>query len=172
MAKAAQIDPAVQAVPFGTPVAGDLVVLALPYAAFGDVVATYGDALSGKTVVETTNPVDFTTFDSLVVPTDSSATAELAAQLPGADVLKAFNTNFAHTLVTGQVGDLPATILVAGDSAEAKQALIDLVTAGGLNAIDAGSLKRARELEATGFLQLTLAASEKIGWTAGFSVTA
>ncbi|MGO1986137.1 MAG: diguanylate cyclase, partial [Corynebacterium casei] len=40
----------------------------------------------------------------------------------------------------------------------------------GVEAIDAGSLKRAHELEAIGFLQLTLAASEKIGWTGGFGI--
>ncbi len=36
--------------------------------------------------------------------------------------------------------------------------------------MDAGALTRAHELEAIGFLQLTLAASEKIGWTGGFSL--
>ncbi|MDN5741254.1 MAG: diguanylate cyclase, partial [Corynebacterium casei] len=44
------------------------------------------------------------------------------------------------------------------------------ITAGGVEAIDAGSLKRAHELEAIGFLQLTLAASEKVGWTGGFGI--
>jgi predicted dinucleotide-binding enzyme len=39
-------------------------------------------------------------------------------------------------------------------------------------AIDAGSLKRARELEAVGFLQLALAASEKVSGTGGFGVIA
>ena len=47
-----------------------------------------------------------------------------------------------------------------------------MVTSGGLNAIDAGPLKRARELEGIGFLQITLAASEKIAWTGGFGVAA
>ena len=40
-----------------------------------------------------------------------------------------------------------------------------------MEAIDAGSLKRARELEALAFLQITLAAGEKISWTGGFAVT-
>ena len=61
-------------------------------------------------------------------------------------------------------------MLVAGDDADAKAALINAVTAGGLAALDAGALARAHELEAIGFLQLTLAASEKISWTAGFAV--
>ena len=37
--------------------------------------------------------------------------------------------------------------------------------------VDAGSLRRARELEALGFLQITLAAGEKISWAGGFAVT-
>ena len=38
------------------------------------------------------------------------------------------------------------------------------------NAEDAGSLKRARELEAIGFLQITLAAAETVPWTGGFAI--
>jgi len=45
-----------------------------------------------------------------------------------------------------------------------------VVTAGGLRAIDSGSLRRARELEALGFLQITLAAQDKMPWTGGFAV--
>ena len=56
-------------------------------------------------------------------------------------------------------------MLIAGDDADAKNALADVVRAGGVAAVDAGSLARARELEAVGFLQLTLAVQEKIGWT-------
>ena len=44
------------------------------------------------------------------------------------------------------------------------------VKASGLDAIDAGGLARAHELEALGFLQLTLANDEKIGWSGGFGV--
>ena len=42
--------------------------------------------------------------------------------------------------------------------------------AGGLKGVDAWSLARAHELEALGFLQLTLAVGEKIGWTGGFAL--
>ena len=152
-------------------VTGDIVVLAVPHPAVDAIVASYGDQLAGKIVVDITNPLDFATFDSLVVPSDSSKAAEIAAQLPAATVLKAFNTNFAATLAGGTVGDAqPTTVLVAGDDAPAKQALVDLVVAGGLQAVDAGSLKRARELEAVGFLQLTAAVDGSIGWTGGFAV--
>jgi predicted dinucleotide-binding enzyme len=149
---------------------GDVVVLAVPYPALKDIAAQYGGQLAGKIVVDITNPLNFETFDSLVVPADSSAAAELAASLPSSTVLKAFNTNFAATLSTRSVGANQTTVLIAGDDTAAKNTLAEAIKAGGLDAIDAGSLARARELEATGFLQLTLAATEKIQWTSGFAL--
>jgi predicted dinucleotide-binding enzyme len=151
-------------------ITGDVVVLAVPYSALADITAKYADQLEGKIVVETTNPLDFATFDSLVVPAGSSATAELAAALPSSRVLKGFNTTFAATLTTKQVGDLPTTVLIAGDDVTAKETVVGLIAASGVQAIDAGSLARAHELEAMGFLQLTLAAAEKISWTGGFGI--
>jgi len=154
------------------PVTGDVVVLAVPYSAVSDVLAQRGEQLAGKIVVDITNPVNFETFDSLVVPAASSATAEIAAALPQSQVLKAFNTTFAGTLAAGTVGPLPTTVLIAGDDTDAKSTLADIITSGGLNAIDAGPLARARELEAIGFTQITLAANEKVSWTGGFGVAA
>jgi len=155
-----------------TQVTGEVVVLAVPYPALSGVIAERGTSLVGKIVVDITNPLNFETFDSLTVPADSSAAAEVAAALPEARVLKAFNTTFAGTLVAGTIGDQKTTVLIAGDDADAKSTLAGIVTSGGLAAVDAGSLRRARELEAAGFLQLTLAASEKISWTGGFATVA
>jgi NADPH-dependent F420 reductase len=156
----------------GTPVSGDIVVLAVPYPAVSEVISQRGAELAGKIVVDITNPLNFETFDSLVVPADGSAAAEIAAALPSSRVLKAFNTTFAGTLAAGTVGPLTTTVLIAGDDTDAKATLAGVLTSGGLNAIDAGALKRARELEALGFLQLTLAANEKVSWTGGFGVIA
>jgi predicted dinucleotide-binding enzyme len=149
---------------------GDVVVLAVPYPALKDIVAQYGEQLAGKIVVDITNPLNFETFDSLVVPADGSAAAELAAALPSAKVLKAFNTNFAATLGSRSVGSDQATVLIAGDDTAAKETLAAAVKAGEVDAVDAGPLTRARELEAIGFLQLTLAVGEKIHWTSGFAL--
>jgi 8-hydroxy-5-deazaflavin:NADPH oxidoreductase len=151
-------------------VTGDLVILAVYYPALDSIVSAYGDQLAGKTVVDITNPLNLETFDSLTVPADSSAAAELAAALPSSKVLKAFNTTFAGTLAAKTVGPNPTTVLIAGDDADAKAQLAAAVTAGGVEAVDAGPLSRARELEALGFLQLTLAMGEKIGWTGGFGL--
>jgi predicted dinucleotide-binding enzyme len=153
------------------PLTGDIVVLAVPYPAVESILTAYGDQFDGKIVVDITNPLNFDTFDSLTVPVGSSAAAEIQSKLPNASVLKAFNTTFAGTLVGKQVGDVSTTVLIAGDDASAKESLATAVEAGGVSAIDAGSLSRAHELEALGFLQLTLAAGEKISWTGGFAVT-
>lgn len=154
----------------GKPVTGDIVVLAVPHAAIPDILATRGDQLAGKVVVDITNPLNFQTFDSLTVPADSSAAAQIAASLPQSRVVKAFNTNLAATLASGTAGEVPTTVLIAGDDSQAKSQLADVVTAGGLRAIDSGSLRRARELEALGFLQITLAAQDKMPWTGGFAL--
>ncbi|MFG1780595.1 NADPH-dependent F420 reductase [Micromonospora sp. NPDC049051] len=152
------------------PVNGDIVVLAVPYPAVEQVLAQRPGQLDNKIVVDITNPLNFETFDSLVVPADSSAAAQIAAKLPNARLLKAFNTTFAGTLAEGTVGPLATTVLIAGDDADAKATLVDVVTASGLRAIDAGSLKRAREMEALGFLQISLASNQKVSWSGGFGV--
>lgn len=169
-AKAAAANPSASAGVIGDPITGDIVVLALPFGAVPAVVAELGSQLDGKVLVDISNPVDFATFDSLVVPADGSAAQEIAALVPSAKVLKAFNTNFAATLHSGRVGDEGTTVIVAGDDVEAKAALIGALAGSGVAAVDGGSLRRARELEALGFLQLTLAAGEKTSWTSGFAL--
>ncbi|MFC5818671.1 NADPH-dependent F420 reductase [Nonomuraea sp. NPDC050478] len=156
----------------GKPVTGDIVVLAVPYGGVAGVIAQREGQFDGKVVVDITNPVDFSTMDSLTVAADGSATAEIAEALPRSQVVKAFNTNFAATLSQGSVGEQPTTVLIAGDDAGAKAALAQIVTDAGLRAVDTGPLSRARELEALGFLQIGLAAGEKIAWTGGFAVVA
>jgi NADPH-dependent F420 reductase len=153
----------------GTPVSGDVVVLAVPYAAVAEVIAERGEQLEGKVVVDITNPVS-ALFEKLDVPGDTSAAAEIAAALPRSRVVKAFNTTYAGHLTSGQTGDQPTTVLVAGDDAEAKAQVTELVTRGSLRAVDAGGLDRARELEALCFIQLTLGARQQIPWTGGFAV--
>jgi hypothetical protein len=154
----------------GDAITGEIVVLAVPYPAVEDVLGAYPGAFDGKVLVDVSNPVDFSTFDGLAVPADSSAAKEIQDAVPGAKVVKAFNANFGATLGTGAAGPVQTAVLVAGDDAAAKQSLIDLVTTAGLRAVDAGSLKRARELEAIGFLQITLAGAEKISWAGGFAL--
>ncbi|WP_347980390.1 NADPH-dependent F420 reductase [Limosilactobacillus allomucosae] len=149
---------------------GDIVVMAVPYPALAALAKQYQAELVGKIIVDITNPLNFETWDELVVPADSSAAQQLQELLPESKVLKAFNTNFAATLQSGKIGELPTTVLVAGDDEEAKAAFKLALASSALRVLNTGKLKRAREMEATGFLQMTLATSEQIGWDGGFGV--
>jgi 8-hydroxy-5-deazaflavin:NADPH oxidoreductase len=141
----------------GDGIPDEVVVLAVPYEAAAPLVRQYGEALSGKVVVDITNPVNWETFDDLVTPPDSSAAEKIEKDAPaGARVVKAFNTTFAGTLVEGSVAGQPLDVYVAGDDAGAKETVAQLVRDGGLVAIDAGPLRRARQLEGLGFLGMTL----------------
>ena len=53
------------------------------------------------------------------------------------------------------------TVLLAGDDKDSKEKIMEALSGSPLAVVDAGSLKRARELEATGFLQMTLAARDQ-----------
>src|SRR3954451_10676599 len=97
------------------PVTGDVVVLAVPYPAVEGILAERGESLAGKIVVDITNPLNFETFDSLVVPADSSAAAEIAAALPQSRVLKAPTPPSAAPLAEGTVAPLTPPVLLAGD---------------------------------------------------------
>lgn len=135
----------------------DVVVLALPYPAGRDAVADYGTALTGSVLVDICNPVDFATLDALVVPPGTSAAEQIAAEAaPGAPVVKAFNTTLANTLVGGRVAGQPLDVLIAGDEGEAKLTVAELASSGGLRPLDVGPLRRARELEALGLLNIAI----------------
>ena len=149
---------------------GDIVVLAVPYPAAISIAKANPTALVGKIVVDITNPLNFDTWDELVVPADSSAAEQIKQLLPDAKIVKAFNTTFAATLQSRKVGGQQTTVMAASDSSEAKAALEAALKDSGVAFVDAGALKRAHELESFGFLQMTLAAKEKIGWDGGFAV--
>jgi predicted dinucleotide-binding enzyme len=137
-------------------VTGDVVVLAVPYAAAADIVKAHGDDLAGKVIVDITNPVDFSTFEPLTLDAGSAAQEIAAAAPEGANVVKAFNTTFAGTLAEGEVAGQPLDVFLAGDDDGAKATVRQIVEDGGLRAVDVGPLARARELEALGYLHMAV----------------
>ena len=155
----------------GDPIEGDVIVLAVYYPDARSIVEQHGDQLAGKVVVDITNPVN-ETFDDLVVPADSSATAELAALAPDARFVKAFNTTFATTLREGEVSGQKLDVLIAGDDEQAKDSVADVARDGGLNPIDAGPQKRARELEALGLLHMGLQGTLGTGFSSAVKIVA
>src|ERR671923_1023849 len=139
----------------GDPPAGGVVLLAVWCPAVDDVRGRYGDRLDGKIVVDITNPIDVDAFEPLRLEAGSAA-QEIAAKAPGARVVKAFNTTFAGTLGEGSVAGQPLDVLIASDDDEAKRTVARIVSDAGLRPIDAGALKRARELEALGYLHMAI----------------
>lgn len=155
----------------GDDLTGDLVVFAIPYGAYPSLLGHYRNRLGGKVVIDISNPIDFTTYEQPEALRHSSTALELAKQLPqDVGVLKAFNANLADTLITRTNGTTTTTVLFAGDHAEGKIALADLLKAAGLRAVDAGPLQRSRQLEAIGFLQMVLASSGKTRFESGFTL--
>jgi NADPH-dependent F420 reductase len=153
----------------GAEIADDIVVLAVYYPDAKAVVEQYGDGLAGKVLVDITNPVN-ETYDGLVTPPDGSAAQELAASAPEARVVKAFNTTFAKTLGEGRVGNHLLDVFLAGDDDDAKATVAKLVEDGGLRPIDAGPLKRARELEAAGLLHMSVQEALGSGFASALKV--
>jgi 8-hydroxy-5-deazaflavin:NADPH oxidoreductase len=146
----------VQAAPFGSSLREEVVILAVPYTAEPEIIQQYHAQLPGKILVNISNPLN-ATYDGLATPPGSSDAEETAKLVPtGTRVVKAFNTTFARTLITGQVAGQPLDVFIAGDDAAAKATISQLVKAGGLRAIDVGPLSRARQLEGMGFLGITL----------------
>jgi NADPH-dependent F420 reductase len=139
----------------GDALVGDVVVLAVWYQAVGDVLGRYGDQLDGKVVIDITNPVDPETYAPLTIEAGSVA-QEIAASVPGARVVKAFNTTFAGTLVDGEVAGQSLDVFIAGDDEDAKGAAKQLAADGGLRPIDAGPLALAHHLEALGYLSMAI----------------
>jgi 8-hydroxy-5-deazaflavin:NADPH oxidoreductase len=144
---------------------GEVVVFAVYYPGIKDAVRQYADQLSGKVVVDITNPVNVETWDSLATEPGSSSAEEVQQLLPpGTPVVKAFNTTFAPTLVKGEVDGQPLDVLIAGDDEGAKQKVARLATDGGLRPIDVGPLRRAQQLEQLGFLHIAIQQPHNLGF--------
>lgn len=140
----------------GTTPAGDIVILAVPYANAAAVASEYGDALSGKIVIDITNPVA-PDMKGLVTPEGSSGAQEIAKVAPaGAHVVKAFNTVFGNVLTASAAEGRSLDVFIAGDDAQAKAAVSTFVESMGLHPLDAGPLPIARALEYAGLLEISL----------------
>ncbi|MEW1859788.1 MULTISPECIES: NAD(P)-binding domain-containing protein [unclassified Streptomyces] len=148
----------------------DIVVLAVPFEAAKSVAREHAQALAGKVVVDICNPVDFSTFDSLVTPPGEAAVSLIAAEAPRARFVKAFNTTFSTALVAGEVGGLPLDVFIATDDDAARSAVTELVSSGGLRPVDAGPLRRAQELEAFQFLHMTLQDRLGLNWSSAIKI--
>jgi predicted dinucleotide-binding enzyme len=125
----------------------DIVIVATGYAEAVPALRSLG-SLAGKIVIDITNPLT-PDYMCLTIGFSSSAAEEIAKAVPGAEVVKAFNTVFAQVLANGPapaVGQL-VPVYFASDSERAKETAKALIESIGFKAVDAGGLKNARYLE-------------------------
>lgn len=125
----------------------DIVLLAVPGNAAEEVVRSLGD-LSGKIIIDPTNRVRRGEGAPAYDIEGGGSNAELIqAAAPNARVVKAFNTLNWRQMVDPETAGGPITIPIAGDDAEAKLVVAEIVTGMGLEVVDIGPLRYAHVLE-------------------------
>jgi len=145
-------------------------VLAVWYGTNIEVAKQLGNKLAGKVVVDIANPLN-STYDGLATAPDSSSAEDLARAIAsGAKVVKAFNTTYAGTLLAGQVAGQPLDVFIAGDDADAKSKVAQLVTDGGMRPVDAGPLSRARQIEGMQLLHIVTQGALGTNWGSALKI--
>lgn len=144
----------------------DVVILAVPFTALDDVVKKLGNVVNGKVLVDATNAL--TPEFQLAVGFSTSGAEELQKKVPQAKVVKAFNTVFAQNMDSGKLNGKTLSAFAASDDESAKNQVLELQKAIGFDAIDAGVLANARQLEALGYFNIQLGYFLKNGTNTGF----
>ncbi|MEY9215003.1 putative dinucleotide-binding enzyme [Thermobifida halotolerans] len=133
----------------------DVVVLAVPHTALAATLDAVGTALDGKVVVDTTNPVTFSPDGRIVstLPEGRTAGEATAALLPRSRVVRAFTHVMYELLASrGLAQPLLWAMTIAGDDADAKRTVADLVRDTGFTPVDIGSLAESAPLDPGGAL--------------------
>lgn len=149
----------------------DIVILAVPFTALQEVAAEIAGAVSGKLIVDVTNPIkpDYSGLSTVGGP---SGGERVAASLPGASVVKGFNTVFAtnqaNPAAHGQVLDA----LYATDDDAASAEFAKLASSIGFRPVKVGPLSAAAELEAMAWLNIRLQMLAKGTWNSAFVLVA
>jgi predicted dinucleotide-binding enzyme len=129
---------------------GDIVITAYPGSLVEQMVAAIGpENLAGKLVVDTANPISRADgVPSAAYGDDDSAAEVLQRAVPSARVVKAYNTVWASRMVDPDPADGSTAMRIAGDDADAKAEVTELLESTGWTVHDVGDLSHSRELEA------------------------
>jgi predicted dinucleotide-binding enzyme len=130
---------------------GEILVLATLGAAAEDAIDLAGrEKFAGKTVIDTTNPLDFSKGESptLFVGINDSLGERIQRKLSQAKIVKCFNTVPNPQMVNPTFSDGKPEMLICGNDADAKQKVIGILKEFGWpGAIDIGGIQEARWLE-------------------------
>ncbi len=147
----------------------EMVVLAVKYVVLREVISSIGpDRFNGKIVLDVTNAL--TKDRDWAVGFSSSASEEIAKLLPGARIVKAFNTVYAMWHDKGRICDQQLTLFVAGDDSEAKRTVMRLGADIGFDPVDCGPHTAARYLEAMAYQLIFLDDKLHMGRAIGFKL--
>jgi 8-hydroxy-5-deazaflavin:NADPH oxidoreductase len=146
-----------------------VVVLAIPFDAVADLLPTLAPALQGKVVIDPTNPLN-PDWSPRLLGQDNSAGETIQRLLPGAHVVKAFNTVFADVMTGDRLSrsGQPATAFIACDDERAADEAAALARSAGFAAVKVGSLSASRYLEAMAHLNIVIAVGRRGGTNAAF----
>jgi coenzyme F420-0:L-glutamate ligase/NADPH-dependent F420 reductase len=134
---------------------GEIVFLTVPYAAHADTLAQIREAAQGKIVVDTTVPLRPPKVGTVQLPAAGCAAVEAAQALgDGVRVVSALQTIGAEKLASG--GAIDADVLVAGDDAEAVEAVRAVLTELQLRSWHVGPLANSAAAEAMTSLLIQL----------------
>jgi predicted dinucleotide-binding enzyme len=128
----------------------DTVLLVVNGAAAEEVVASLADSLSGKTVIDVTNPIAAAPpvngvirfFTSL----DESLMERLQKKAPAARFVKAFNS-VGNAIMIDPVYEVKPTMFICGNDASAKKDVSALLRETGWEVEDMGKVEAARAIE-------------------------
>lgn len=146
--------------------AADIVFIATPTAVAVSVARDAG--LDGKIVVDCTNPLTWDDGPVWAPAAAGSVAAALAEAVPGARVIKGFNTFGAEIHLDPALGGTGADVFLAGDDAAAKKLVASVAERAGFSPVDSGPLRNAAVLENLAILWIHLALREGHGRTWAF----
>jgi 8-hydroxy-5-deazaflavin:NADPH oxidoreductase len=127
---------------------GDAILIAVPYAALPAIQQQVGAQLKGKVVIDPNNPVPSRDGDMAVDARAKGAGVSSAALLPGARIVRSFNS-WGYGLM-GREANRPAprmALPVAADDPAALKLGMQLVSDAGFDPVDAGSLAASKAFD-------------------------
>lgn len=126
---------------------GDVLVLATAWEGTEHAIRLAGpENAAGKLVLDATNPLDFSDGSPRLAITEASGTL-VQRWLPGAHVVKAFNTVGAGLMVDPDLPGGPPTMFLAGQDNDAKEKAAEIVRDFGWEPLDIGPIDRSRHLD-------------------------
>jgi predicted dinucleotide-binding enzyme len=150
---------------------GELLVVVTAWSGTQSAIQLAGpDNAAGKTVIDATNPLDFSGGGpALAVGGKDSAGEQVQRWLPKAHVVKAFNTIGNKFMFRPQFPGGPPTMFYAGNDAGAKKTVGAIITDFGLEPIDLGGIEMARYLEPLAMVWIAYGVTSKT-WDHAFKL--